>query len=600
MAFIQQDPRLKKDEEENAPGTISGTSGAGPVQEAPDASQEAPGQAPMQPQQSATQPAQNAPQASRGSQAPRSGMATNVQQYVQKNQPQAQRIGGAVTQNITRKTDSIAQQAQQKQKAFQNQIATNQQKLASSKDFAQQQIQNILNPQQQTTQTQTADAIGAQPQAVENQLSPSAEAKNRFQSLLRGDAGIDKTGNINLAAEKNRLESIKNLAGGINTEQGRLAAMKDAFGKNREYKTGQSALDQLILGGTPDAQNKLITDTQQAFTGAKQNLSDIRGKSMEQIKAEEAALASLPEEVQQMFSGANQGVLSEVDQQIQDRLKQRQELAGQLTPEVEEYQKFVSEVGGLSDEDIARKLLSGNISGVSDVDKFNQLQKFLPEELKNQLRIEEQRGRLGFGPVTTTQSLAGSREALDQLNQMYIDKVATGDLSTDAILASGKGKYMGGELNNLLSSMGLSDQKRLAALGYDPNAVGQKALQIMGGRSGRTRSLGFQNVLNFAKELRDKAAGFDQNTALAQAFKDSGIDLAPDQIQSYLQGGDISRGSILSQDEMRRKQLEALSSLGGKTLDPELVSGDRLITSSAEDDQAAIQRALENIRGRMG
>lgn len=597
MAIVQQDPRLKKDDQNQMGGdTISGTSGA-PTQASPDLNQQSPagGPGPDQP----AQPAQQAPQQPQQSQqrptnAPRSGMATNVQQYVQKNQPAAQNIAGAVTKNVTSQTGSIAQQADQKRKALEQQVNVNQQKVASSKDFAQQQIQNILNPQEQAQpQTETNDAIGAQAQPVENQLTPDAEAKNRFQRLLQGDVGVNKTGNINLASEKARLNQIQNLAGGMNTEQGRLAAMGQTFGKNREYKRGQSALDQLILGGTEGAQEKLIQDTQQAFEGTKNQLGNITQKTQEQLKQEEAMLASLPQEVQQMFTGANEGVLSAVDEQLATRQAERQALTGEIDPQVQAYQEMVSGLSGLSDRDLVDKIMSSGNRQISDADKFLALQNTLPPELQNQFKVETIKNK--YGPSTQRLvSTSNNPEALQQLNEMYLDKLASGDITTNEAVFGAKGKYMGGFTQGLFNQLGI-DQNRLKALGYDENYGSQLGTQIMGGRSGRTRSLGFNDLLSTVKGIRDKSAGFGREQALAQAFE--GTDLAPDQLQSYLKGEDLSRGSILSQDQMRRQQLEALSSLGGKTLDPSLLQGN-LLTESAETDQQMRQRVLDNLRKR--
>ena len=320
MAIVQQDPRLQQNEEEQVQtGAITGTQGA-PRQELGTPTQELAPQAPQPPAQGAQaqpspQQAQQPPQVTqRRSEAPRSGMATNVQQYVEKNVPQAQRIAGAATQDIRQQTGQIAQQAEQRQKEFQQQIQQQQQKLEEAQQFAQQQIQNILQ----------------QPIQEGQEITPTQEEAQRFQQLTRGELGVQAPDQLSLAAEHQRLQALQQLAGGVRTEAGRRAALQGVFGERGPYTAGQASLDELILAGSPEGRQALIEQSQQAYTGTEQQLRTAEQQAREAAQAQRELITGLPAEIQALQQEALGGITGDVESRLATQQKLREELAPQL------------------------------------------------------------------------------------------------------------------------------------------------------------------------------------------------------------------------------------------------------------------------------
>lgn len=343
MATIKTDPRLQEQDQQKQlqEGTISGTSGASTQstqqpQTAPQNGQQASPSQPTSPQPKVTQ------RASQASSAPRSGMATNVQSYIDKNRPAAQGIAQAVTKDISQQTGNITQQAQQQQGRLQSQLAANQSTIDQAKNYAQQQIQNIM---QGSAQQQQA------PQVAE-------EDANRFQQLMRGDIGVSKVQDLNLAPQQQRLQALQGLAGGVGTEQGRRSLLAQTFGGDREYTRGQSALDQLILGGDQAASQALQQGATGAYESAQDALRQMGLQSRADVAAQQAQIAGFGEDISGLLSGAESSIQDPIQAQYEQALAER---AAILDPESEAYQQAIT--GASEQQSALQATLGGGEKG---------------------------------------------------------------------------------------------------------------------------------------------------------------------------------------------------------------------------------------------
>lgn len=314
MAIVQQDPRLQQKEEEQVQtGAITGTQGA-PMQEL---SPTAP-QAPQQPSQGTqTQPSpQQAPQVTqRRSEAPRSGMATNVQHYIQTNQPQAQRMAQEVTKNVGRQAEDIRQSAQQSQARQQQMIQDNQSILQQSQDWASQQIQNIMSGNIPQQQEGTAE-IPVQKADIQ-----------RFQDLMSGNiTGLKDVNPLDLSQQQVRASALRNLAGQAGTEQGRRNLLEQTFKRQGEYTQGMSDLDQLITGGQESARDMLTQGVSQQGEQLGQTLQDLINQSTNQLSNQQLQLQQATSGLSQLVQQNQKQLQDSMDQQYQQELSNRMQM----------------------------------------------------------------------------------------------------------------------------------------------------------------------------------------------------------------------------------------------------------------------------------
>ena len=194
-----------------------------------------------------------------------SGMFTNVQKYVERNRPQAQKIAKAVTQDFSKQAGQIAQQVNKQKEDQQAKLAANQQMLDAQREEAENIVSGVMGTGQQAQQPEGA-ATTQQPTDVPTPTPEEQQAKfqadvDRFQALSKGPVGVQQVGDLNLAQQNLKAQALSRLAQGANREGARRQMMQKTFG-DRQYTRGQSALDDLILGGSQAARESIIEGTQ--------------------------------------------------------------------------------------------------------------------------------------------------------------------------------------------------------------------------------------------------------------------------------------------------------------------------------------------------
>lgn len=250
-----------------------------------------------------------------------SGMFTNVQRYVERNRPQAQKMAQAVTQDFSKQASQIADQANKQRAQQQQQIQANQAQLQSQFGEAQRAVEQITAPQPRTDLVQRPSIPTEQTQAPQE---PVADAE-RFQQLMQGPVGVQQVADLNLGQQSSRAQALSNLAQGANRESFRRNLMGETFG-NRQYTRGQSALDNLILGGDQGAREAIIQGTQGEAERLNKQLQDIGAASRQDVAGLQQDIDQFGGRVRGLATDAESAVESELDQGLESFLQERQRL----------------------------------------------------------------------------------------------------------------------------------------------------------------------------------------------------------------------------------------------------------------------------------
>lgn len=239
-----------------------------------------------------------------------SGMFTNVQRYVERNRPQAQKMAQAVTQDFGKQADAIRQQADQQRQQQQQQVLANQAQMQQQM----QEAQNIVGGVMGTTE-QAAPQEDNQPN-FDDQLA-------RFQALSQGPVGVQQVSDLNLGQQANRARALANLAQGANRENFRRNLMSQAF-DDRQYTRGQSALDNLIVGGDQAAREKIIQGTQGRAEALNQRLKDLGIQSSEDVATQIQAMRDFGGQVRGIATGAEGQVTTDLEDAYKNFLAERE------------------------------------------------------------------------------------------------------------------------------------------------------------------------------------------------------------------------------------------------------------------------------------
>jgi len=224
-----------------------------------------------------------------------SGMFTNIQKYVAKNKPQAQKMAGAVTQDFGKQAADIKAAAQNKANTQSTLIGANKQAMNTAKTGAQTAVSNIMG----------------------GQTGVSDDAAAKFKAAREGEVGgYQQTSDLNLAEQQNRMGALSQLAQGANTEQGRRNLLGDTFKKQGEYNRGMSGLDNLITSGDKAARESLIGGVQGQSKQLGTDVAQMSTQAQQAKAAQDARKAGFGQEVTGMASGAQEGIVGNVDAQM--------------------------------------------------------------------------------------------------------------------------------------------------------------------------------------------------------------------------------------------------------------------------------------------
>lgn len=315
------------------------------------------------PTQTATpQPASSGSVSTTPSPTARSGIYTNLQDYIGQNQPAAQNIAGKATEKIEGQASQIGQQVQAQKSDFMNKVAENRTRLQQAQQQAQQQIQ----------------------QAGQQEFDPSSIQQT--QQLAQGTYQMEAP-TFDVSEQQKKAQDVARMTDMGQTQQGRRELLTQAFrSPDQRYTQGQRSLDELVLAGDPNARKqiaeapKVAADalTQQIAGAREQALSSIAGlgTEQEQIQSQiaqdiDAAQASLAAELQSRAAfgeNINQYSQGNISQELLDALKLDQGRLYGINPE--DYLRAGSVSQMATAEDLARaralQSLEASESGLSE------------------------------------------------------------------------------------------------------------------------------------------------------------------------------------------------------------------------------------------
>lgn len=293
------------------------------------------GSATITPGQGGSTPSQ--PSQKQSKDRPKSGMATNLRQYIQANRPQTQRISQAAAGNIGAQAESIGAQVQKQKQAQQQQIQQNINRRNEAQTFA----QGLIN---QAGQSGNVDATDVQ----------------RFRQLATGKETFDDVDELDLTRQDIDAKRLQQTAQNAATARGQADILRDTFSRQgRQYTRGQSGLDRLLLAGDEQARQQI---QQQAQTGAQQTAQDIanaRRVALERLGNLQSENQAFAEQLQSDVTQDKQEITGQLESELQRRQAQRQQRIQQMQAEADRVRDYVQSIANLSDEEINNRIMRG-------------------------------------------------------------------------------------------------------------------------------------------------------------------------------------------------------------------------------------------------
>jgi hypothetical protein len=323
---IQYDPRLQG--KQNTTDILTGQeSVAQEAQEAPQSTQQPqPGVQPSPAQQSAPQSnlAVNQPKSS-----PRSGMFTNVKQYMERNVPASQKLAESVGQTVQRSSDIARKNIQASQKQFENLM--DQGSLADRAGAVEEvrtaatTAAGMQSPQQPVAQVQPeGDQPAAQPaQPAQPEMSA---ADRRLKSILdaayTGPQRLQELGSFGQA--QSRAQEAERLRGQLTSGRSGELLEKALERPGSRYTQGARRLDELLFGSSQPQQR--LQEIQQQIGDVGQDLTGAISGAQSQAMQRAAEMKDIRGEARQALQDIATGRASDVEDYITGQI----EAGGQL------------------------------------------------------------------------------------------------------------------------------------------------------------------------------------------------------------------------------------------------------------------------------
>jgi hypothetical protein len=448
-----------------------------------------------------------------------SGMFTNIQNYISKNQPQSAKMADAASKSMEKTAQAVQGKAGQLGQRFQG-MAT-----ASAPKNLDTAVDTV-----KTAAQQAAEYTSAQPQnAPQFDTSKDDEIKDILTMQYKGPTDLRSIqGYGDVSNEATKAQQLMDTVKSGNRSQ----LLKQMFGQNREYTTGQRNLDDLVLGkNIAQVQDKVqqlgpmsgVLDQaqQQASTFAQERADEILG-----VRGEARdALTGVAQSRQQQIDTRLQAIQDNW-QAMPDHFKaifNKAKSGVQLSNE-EANILGVREGAGIynlakdpaSVDKLIRASALADKSQLVNKDEFDQLSRL--QALTNLVE-----GGLGFNNAFTDRSIAGSKTLADSLDtanfqsKMYGAEKKFREDAKDKIKATGRGRdtYDKGlfqtgtikkkakvdtTLKDVLSNSGYDFNQPISYSLVDPNINYLKALEssVNTSYSPDAKSLDGADAMNFS------------------------------------------------------------------------------------------------------
>lgn len=457
---VYQDPRLM--DQKNKTDILDG---------AVDASQQAQSdqQAPQGPaQQGSAPPAQSAsPQAAKPIKSPaRSGMFTNIKNYVEKNKPASQDMAQAIGSKVQRSADIARKNIQNVQGQFTN---LKEQSTLADRGSAVDEVRQAAQAASTMQQPQAQPEQQAQPVVGQEQAAPAmSDQDKRLQSILdaqyKGPQALRELGTFqsaqNKAMEAQRLAD--QLGGGPRNRQELLRSTLERPGSR--YTQGAKKLDELLFGqGDPQ---QVLAQTQKDIGSVVGDLGQAETQARKEAADRMNEIMGIRSDARQALTDVSTQRQKEVEDYLTSQLGAGKDLAKYYS-DVLSSSKGGLELGGLEAETLGIRSGAGLYNLLSDPKQRQQLISDLDKSgqlTRDQLITLEQQGQLaelqrlnelskdygvadsglGFRNVYTDAERAGQQTALDALNlekmQNYLTEAEKDFRSSAAKDTTGVGK----------------------------------------------------------------------------------------------------------------------------------------------------------------
>lgn len=286
---------------------------------------------------------------------PRSGMFSNIQQYVQKNQPQGQKMAQAVGEKSQKNIQDLSQSIEAKKKAQTNELQNVTNQFTQQKDMASNILENVNNP---------------------NQISN--EQIDQFRDIYSQGFNIEDPAKVDFSQERRRLQELQNMQD-LNTEAGRRQSLQETFRPQGEYGSGAAALDSILLSQAPDTLSSLrdqinaqreqalggIDTFSKEFTGDLNELQQARIDALNALRSGvDTGISGIQEDLSQRVldeKAARERALGEISALEQDRNDRLRFLKSVYNPEATEARYYA---------DLYRGLASGAESSYRPFDRY--------------------------------------------------------------------------------------------------------------------------------------------------------------------------------------------------------------------------------------
>ena len=228
----------------------------------------------------------------------KSGLATNVQKYMAGSQEAAKNMAGAGAKSFENQANSVNEAITQKQQSFQDLVAKNRAAMQQGKEFG----QDVIN---QAATIQTPEKL-------------AADKLKRYQDITSGNERYDQA-SLNLEPQTNQIQGLASTAKDIERADVRRELLRNAIG-GRNYTSGKSALDELVMASSPESQQKL-----------KQSIQGKSGALEAQAQAEKRkgfqTMGQMSQDQQQMvndLAAARTAKETELGEQLKSTLAQKE------------------------------------------------------------------------------------------------------------------------------------------------------------------------------------------------------------------------------------------------------------------------------------
>jgi hypothetical protein len=252
---------------------------------------------------------------------------------------------------------STQQQALQQQTQAQTQLESLRDGLSRSKE-QQRLYQNKTNLQNELTQIQ--DRIQNAPESL------TEDDITRFNNLRTGIERFDSA-ILNLSEQNRQVQDLTGQTQALETSQGRRGLMRQEFGRQGGYTSGQAALDNLVLTGDQNAMRELVQNSQ----AQAQQAQDTLQAAFKEGRITQDEMARGTRDIQKNLEEGVQTAQTALQQGLEERAR-----TGEGTY-IKELQDKLASGQGLTAEDM-------NILSITGQERFNQD----PTQLLQNLQID--------------------------------------------------------------------------------------------------------------------------------------------------------------------------------------------------------------------